>query len=484
MQISKDYEQISIHELKAIFEKRTNMSFSVLCASGEGITSMVPIGKADMLFLEQKCRCKISEMFDPKTTKYYIQKTLKKHFQGQNEFYKRSFEHTGHGETLAEIKDWLVKKEALFRGMNTSMVESYLMDLYNALSYDDKAYTSSMKHNALIVDVLFDLGVLMRVLVENELKQHNFTMSEKLEHSVAFEVYQKLIYKINLSVIKYVRLNRKNKDFMQDILSNRLLQISFPLSHSIRTFIMYTDFLCYYNEKFNLGLAQKVRKGFEFYQPYYNQVFDTFQNRKTVDRLEDVFKDSMQSIPYASLENYAFAASVHDVGMFHNVDYYISRKGYNEKEVQKHLFHSYKILNREHQQLSSLYLVAFHHEYYGKGYGLFNMMYKTKRDSVSHFYSRHIMSYDIHDVLDFDVVAYFPSKALEVVDVYDTLLYPWFNDQELQASTVEGVVDLMRKHYIDEGVKLDPILFDVFLGYIEDMQNTNLYLSKIWNTNY
>ncbi len=483
MRISKDYEQISIHELKAIFEKRTNMSFSVLCANVDGITSMVPIAKADILFLERTCKCKCSEIFDPKTTKYYIQKTLKKHFQGQNEFYKRTFEHTGHGETLAEIKDWLVKKEVLFRGMNASMKESYFIDLHNALTYNEKNYTSTAKHNALIVDVLFDLGVLMRVITEDESKQHNFTMPEKVEHDRVYQVYEKMIYKINTSIIKYIKLNRKNKEFMSDILNNRLLKISFPLSHSIRTFIMYTDFLCYYNEKFNQGLPQKVRKGFEFYQPFYNKVFDTFQNKKTVERLEDVFKDSMQSIPYASLEGYAFAGSIHDIGMFNNIEYYMNRKGYNEKDVQKHLYHSYKMLNRENQQLSTLYTAAFHHEYYGKGYGLFNMMYRSKRDSVSHFYSRHIMSYDIHDVLDFDVVAYFPAKVLEIVDVYDTLLYPWFTDQELQASTVEGVIDLMKKHYIDD-VKLDPILFDVFLGYIEDMQDTNLYLYKIWNTNY
>ncbi len=484
MRVSKDYEQISIHELKAIFEKRTNMSFSVLCTSIDGITSMVPIGKADILFAESKCKCKCSELFNPKTTKFYIQKTLKKHFQGQNEFYKRTFEHTGHGETLAEIKDWLVKKENLFKGMNPSMKENYFMDLHNALAYDEKTYTSNQEHNTLIVDVLFDMGVLMRVIIDEQIKYQSSNISEKIEHDRVYQVYEKMIYQINTSIIKYVRINRKNKQFMQDILNNRLLKISFPLSHSIRVFIMYTDFLCYYNEKFNQGLAQKVRKGFEFYQPHYNRVFDKFKNKKSVDRLEDVFKDSMQSVPFSSLESYAFAASVYDIGMFSNIGYYISRKGYNEKEVQKHLYHTYKMLNRESQQLSTLYTAAFHHEYYGNGYGFFNHMYKSKKDNVSHFYSRHIMSYDIHDVLDFDVVAYFPSKVLEIIDVYDTLLYPWFVDQELQASTVEGVIDLMRKHYIDEEVRLDPILFDVFLGYIEDMQGTNLYLSKVWNTNY
>ncbi len=492
MNVSKDYEQISIGELKSIFEKRTNMSFTVLCINDEGITSIVPIGKADILFPNLK-KCGCNSMFAPETTKYFIQKTLKKHFQGQNEFYKRTFEQTGHGETLVEIKDWLNSKIKLFNEMNSTMKENYFMDLYNAITHkkyvetdDELEYREEeKKHNNLIVEALLDLGVLMRVLAVAKATSQNLTLAQKVEHDRVTYIHERLINDINNAVVNHIKLNRNNENFMKDILSNRLLQISFPLSHSIRVFVMYTDFLLYYNEVFNRGLVKKIRKGFEFYQRDYDRVFvGTFENKKSVDRLEDVFKDSMQAIQYDSLESYASAALVHDIGKFYDMDYYISGKDYDEKRVQKHLFRSCYMINGENHTLNKIYTVAFHHEYYGLGYGPFNAMYKGKKTEQSYFYSRNVISYDIQDVLDFEAIAYFPAKVLEIVDVYDMILHPWFDEQDFQASTVEGVLDLMRKNYVERDIKLDPILFDVFISYLEDLHKGNLYLYKTWNTNY
>ncbi len=480
MKISKDYDQISIDELKNIFEKRTSMSFSVLCARKDGITAMVPIGKADILFEPIK-RCGCERIFDPAHTKFYIQRTLKKHFQGQNEFYKRTFENTGHGETLVEIRDWLNSKIKLFNGMTAEQKENYFMDLYNALTYDPKNYNANEKHNSLIVDVLFDLGVLMRVLASSSVSKEKPTIEEKLEHDRVSGVYERLTVQITASVLKYIRLNRRNKNFIGDILNNRLLKTSFTMSHGIRVFIMYADFMMYYNEVFNQGIVAKIRKGFEFYQRDYNRVFEKFDSKKTADRLEDVFKDSMQIVPYASIESYSLASYAHDIGKFYDFEYYMAGKGYDEKRIQKHLFASYYMLNGENHTLNTIFTAAFHHEYYGHGYGPYNTMYKAKREEQSYFYSKNIISYDIHDVLNHAAVGYFPAKMLEIVDVYDTILYPWFVEQEMQASTIEGVADIMRKSYIEDNVKLDPILVDIFFGYIEAQNKINLHLYKTWN---
>ncbi len=482
MSIPKNYTQISINELKSIFEKGTNMSFTVLCLNKDNMTGIIPISKADVLFQPVK-KCGCNHMFGPEVTKYYIQKTLKKHFQGQNEFYKRTFENTGYNETLAEIKDWLNSKIKLFEGMSAEGKENYFMDLYNALTFDAKNFNVSSKQNALIIDVLFDLGVLMRVIASAaNTENQNPTLDEKIEKERLSQVYDTLVIKINDAVIKYIRLNRKSKKFMANLLDNRLLKISSTLSHSIRVYLMYIDFMMYYNESFNSGLVGKVRKGFEFYQLYYNKVFEKFESRKTADRVEDVFRDSMQSVPINSMGHYGLGAYIHDLGKFTDFEYYMAGKNYDEKRVQKHLFATYFMINGENHQLNTIYTAAFHHEYYGHGYGPYEIMLKAKKEQSSYFYSRNVISYDIHDVLNFDAVGYFPAKILEFVDVYDTILYPWFVEQELQSSTIDGVVELMKDYYIEKDVKLDPILFDVFISYLEMVYDSNLYLYKVWNT--
>ncbi len=478
--ISKDYDEISLGELKAIYEKRTNMSFSVLCRNNNGIVSLVPIVQAEILFNKGQC----STIFDPNLTKYYILKELKKHFQGQNEFYKMTYDQSKHdSDTEAEIVKWLLSKLELFRNMSTEHKESYFIDMHNALTYDSKKYRPDIEYNTQIVDILFDVGVLMRVIADDFVKEKKFSDLEKEEYKRIGDLYQYLVYDIDGTVIKYIKQNRRNKKCMKNFMDNRLLKITYPLSHAIRVFLIYTDFLFYYNEVCNQGLGLKVRRGFDAYKEDYNKVFEAFDNRKSVDRLEDVFRDSIQAISNSSLEQYALASSVHDIGKFYDMDYYIARKGSNSKRIQEHLFRSYYMLNRESQSLNSIYTVAFHHEYYGLGYGPFNFMYKTKKTESPYFYSRNVVSYDIYDVLNCDALAFFPAKMLEIIDVYDTIMYPWFDDQELQASTVEGVIDIMKKNYIEKDVKLDPILFDVFVGYLEEFYETDLYIYKKWNTN-
>lgn len=479
MTISTDYDEISLPELKAIYNKRTNMSFSVLCSTIGGIVSMVPIANADILFSKGEC----TTIFDPNHTKYYILKTLKKHFQGQNEFYKMTYDQSSLGDTEAEIRGWLASKLELFSNMSTTDKESYFIDLHNALTYDNKRYNPDREYNARIVDILFDVGVLMRVIADDFVKEKPFTEAEKKEYRRLGDSYQKLVYDINTTVIRYIKQNRKSGKYMRDFMSNRLLNISFPLSHAMRVFIMYSDFLFYYNEVFNTGLARKVRRSFDAYQDSYNRVFEAFDNRKSAEKLEDVFRDSMQAMNNSLLEQCALAASVHDIGKFYDMDYYVGKQNSDGKRIQKHLFRSYYMLNRESQSLNTIYTVAFHHEYYGKGYGPFNFMYKTKKTEQPYFYSRNVISYDIHDVLNCEALAYFPAKMLEIVDVYDTILYPWFEDQSFQASTTAGVLDIMKKNYIEKDVKLDPILFDVFIGYLEGLEESDLSIYKKFSTN-
>ncbi len=45
-------------------------------------------------------------------------------------------------------------------------------------------------------------------------------------------------------------------------------------------------------------------------------------------------------------------------------------------------------------------------------------------------------------------------------------MHPWFDDQPLQANNSKAAIAMMREHFINNNVKLDPVLFDLFVDYM------------------
>ena len=466
----KKYELVSLDELKDISGRNFKGSFTIVCSNGDGVLTLVPIKRIDII-LNTGC----AEIFGD-NSKYYILKSLKKHFHEQNNFYNFKYNKDMDGISGEAVKSWTSAKIEMFTNMTIKEKENYFIDLYNAITIGNEAYKLDDKYIDIIIDVLFDTGLLMRVISNDFIKAKNDGNIEQKEFFKLIGVFQKLVNDIDLTIIKYIRQNRKKREYFNDFLNNPLLNANLPVSHAIRVFIMYTDFLFYYNKMCRSGLGGKVRVNFSSYVEYYNKVFKIFKNKKSVDRLEDVFKDGMQELSKLNLEYFAGASSVHDIGKFYDMEYYIAAKNYDIERIKKHLFNSYYMLNRKNQPLKVVYTVAFHHEYYGLGYGPFNSIYEAKKTANPHHYSKNIMSYDVYDVLNCDSIAYFPSKMLEIVDVYDTISHPWFDDQPLQAETIEGALNKMRIYFIEEEVKIDPILFDVFIGYLEELTKRDLSL--------
>jgi len=69
--------------------------------------------------------------------------------------------------------------------------------------------------------------------------------------------------------------------------------------------------------------------------------------------------------------------------------------------------------------------------------------------------------------LNYQTLAFFPAKLLEIVDIFDSLTDP--NRKYRKPLATEEALELMEKEFINRSRKIDPILFDLFIRYISEI---------------
>jgi HD-GYP domain-containing protein (c-di-GMP phosphodiesterase class II) len=75
---------------------------------------------------------------------------------------------------------------------------------------------------------------------------------------------------------------------------------------------------------------------------------------------------------------------------------------------------------------------------------------------------------ELESILGFRALAYFPAKILEIIDVYDSLTDPHRVYRASMSS--EEALTLMYREFIIKRRKIDPILFDIFTGFIREKE--------------
>lgn len=76
------------------------------------------------------------------------------------------------------------------------------------------------------------------------------------------------------------------------------------------------------------------------------------------------------------------------------------------------------------------------------------------------------MSFTMEPMIKFNALAYFPAKVMEIVDVFDALTDP--NRKYRKPLSSDEALDFMQRQFIDEELKLDPILFDLFRTFTKE----------------
>lgn len=257
---------------------------------------------------------------------------------------------------------------------------------------------------------------------------------------------------------------------LKDELFNSIVERSngTVVQHMTRTYLKSVSFLLYYNNKLQKSsFANKVRGQFpRKYRDYYWKLLPHFHKEDVV--LERVFQSGLQAVSTDQVHDFATGFLVHDVGKAKDIEYHEGNAAYDREKVVDHVRQGYNaIMHKTVYPPQAGLITGYHHEYYGhsSGYGFhraFSLRHKQKNPKSQPGYC---ISYTVSGILNFQAIAYFPAKILEIIDVFDALTDP--NRVYRKPLARDEALTLMQEQFVDENLKIDPILFHIFQEYIE-----------------
>jgi HD-GYP domain-containing protein (c-di-GMP phosphodiesterase class II) len=245
------------------------------------------------------------------------------------------------------------------------------------------------------------------------------------------------------------------------------------VQHMTRVFLSGLEFLIFYNRQvITKGIANRIRVQFaKRYKDFYRALLPHLHEDYLT--LEHVFLGGMKALNEVEINKFATGFLVHDVGKAEDIEYHEGDKGYDRGTVERHVKIGYRaVMEKTKYPHEAALITGYHHEYYGHpaGYGYFREFLQAYKDANPAATQDYVMSYTMEPLIDYQVLAYFPAKMLEIVDVFDSLTDP--NRLYRSPMSPEDALTMIREHFIEENRKIDPILYDLFLEFCETRGNS------------
>jgi HD-GYP domain-containing protein (c-di-GMP phosphodiesterase class II) len=263
-----------------------------------------------------------------------------------------------------------------------------------------------------------------------------------------------------------ITTNIFNDELMETLVSKSNGTI---IQHMTRVYLKGLAFLSYYNKLVSTSsVINKLRISFqENYMPFYHALLPHVHVEDLA--LERVFLGGMRAISENTFYNWATGFLVHDIGKAAAVEYHEGEAAYDRDIVMEHVNVGYtSIMNKTNYSRDAGLITGYHHEYYGdpSGYGYFRSSFEQYKNLNPQIKQNYCIAFDVEPMMEFETLAFFPAKVLEIVDVYDS-----FTDQNRkyrQALTPEEALATMEKEFINNHQKLDIILFDLFSRFVRE----------------
>jgi hypothetical protein len=257
-----------------------------------------------------------------------------------------------------------------------------------------------------------------------------------------------------------------NDELMHDLVSKSNGTI---IQHMTRVYLKGLAFLTYYNRLVSrLSIIDKLRISFiEKYYDFYHALLPHVHPDDLT--LQKVFLGGMRAVPENIFYNWAVGFLLHDIGKAAAVEYHEGEAAYNRDIVMAHVNVGYTaIMEKTNYPKEAALITGYHHEYYGdsSGYGYYRSFLEQSKKSNPNKKLESCIAYEIEPVIAGETLAFFPAKLLEIVDVFDSLTDP--NRKYKKAVTAEEAIALMREEFIEKHIKLDAILFDLFVKFVEE----------------
>jgi HD-GYP domain-containing protein (c-di-GMP phosphodiesterase class II) len=264
-----------------------------------------------------------------------------------------------------------------------------------------------------------------------------------------------------------ISANVFNDDLMNILVSKSNGTI---IQHMTRVYLKGLAFLSYYNKLVSgSSIINKLRISFnEKYHDFYHSLLPHLHTDDII--LERVFLGGMRAIPENIFLNWAVGFLLHDIGKAAAIEYHEGEAAYNREIVMEHVKVGYiSITNRTNYPKDAGLITGYHHEYYGdpSGYGYFRTCYDQYKKINPHTKLDSCITYDLNAMMNYEALAFFPAKILEIVDVFDSLTDP--NRKYRKVITTEEAIGVMREDFINKNRKLDIILFDLFLKFMNEI---------------
>jgi len=263
----------------------------------------------------------------------------------------------------------------------------------------------------------------------------------------------------------------------QDILNDELMATLVEKSngtivqHMTRVYLNGIAFLSYYNNLVSKSSAiQRLRIYFaKKYREFYSALLPHI-DPDDID-LERVFLGGMRAIPPDLFLKWAVGYLIHDIGKASSVEYHEGESAYDRNIVIEHVKMGYlSIMNKTNYPMEASLITGYHHEYYGNsaGYGYFRAYLQQYKKMNPDARQDYCIAYEIEPMLDYQALAYFPAKVLEIIDIYDSVTDP--KRVYRKAMTPEEALVMMREEFIVKNKKIDFILFDIFSDFIHEKE--------------
>lgn len=311
-----------------------------------------------------------------------------------------------------------------------------------------------------LVDVTRDATLTNRAMLLEALRQGN-DQARAYTQRIVVETH-----KMVKSTIHLVDSNVYNDDLVRSLVEKSNGTV---VQHMTRVFLLGLEFLLYYNRMvITRGIANRIRIRFkkdykEFYRDLLPHLHEDYVS------LEHVFYGGMKALGESEITKFATGFLVHDVGKADDIEYHEGEEGFNRETVERHVKIGYKaVMDKTDYPREAALITGYHHEYYGSphGYGYFREFLDAYKKSNPAATQDYVMAYTMEPLIDYEVLAYFPAKMLEIVDVFDSLTDP--NRIYRKPLSEEEALELIRTEFIEKNRKIDPILFHIFLDFYKE----------------
>jgi hypothetical protein len=298
-------------------------------------------------------------------------------------------------------------------------------------------------------------------VIANTFYSNHATLNSGIKNLDAKEtlsgIYQKTDWIIKILIEIFKDKVGSSEDL---IMIDKINTGSFTLDHLTRVLLQFINFCIFYNEYIDKGLITKaIRPDFsKKYKRYYEKLYPASNLS-----LEAIFKNGIRRLNLETeMPVYATGALLFDIGKITDIYYHDGEHDFDKNLVQKHVLYSYNMIVKAKVYPFAVALIsAFHHEYYGgdKSYKFTNaILSRVLKKKVTDEKWHYFISFDENDFINRNALAFFPCKVLEIIDIYDALVYK-------KRKSVYDALTVMKKDFITRSLKIDPVLFRIFLEY-------------------